>query len=115
MISSSCVERLLSVVVWFGLKDFFQPNTMKNTKPPTPAQLIDALGGPSAVARLITDDKHNEPITPQAVSAWKSQGIPSHRVTQMALAKGRVLRSSADLEPANWPRLFPELQTSLAA
>ena len=102
-------------MVWFGLKDFFQINTMKNTKPPTPAQLIDALGGPSAIARLITDDKHNEPVTPQAVSAWKSQGIPPHRITQMALAKRRVLRSSADLEPANWHRLFPELKATTAA
>lgn len=86
---------------------------MKQT--PTPGQLIDALGGPSAIARLITADKHNEPITPQAVSTWKTQGIPAHRVTQIALAKGRTLRSSADLDPANWSRLFPELKAHLAA
>lgn len=82
---------------------------------PTPVQLIDALGGPSAIARLITADKHNEPITPQAVSIWKTQGIPAHRISQIALAKGRTLRSSADLDPANWPRLFPELKAASAA
>lgn len=97
------------------MKVFFQLNNMKTTNTPTSAQLIKALGGPSAVARLITDDGHNEPITPQAVSAWKSQGIPTQRITQIALAKGRTLRSSADLEPANWTRLFPELKAHQAA
>ncbi|GLS13622.1 hypothetical protein [Hydrogenophaga electricum] len=88
---------------------------MKTTTQPTPAQLIDALGGASAVARLISADPHNKPITPQIVSTWKSQGIPSHRITQIALAKGRTLRSSADLDPTNWPRLFPELKAVQAA
>lgn len=82
---------------------------------PTPAQLIEALGGPSAIARLLTADSHNEPITPQAVSTWKTKGIPTHRIAQIALAKGRTLRSSADIDPANWPRLFPELKAASAA
>lgn len=33
------------------------------------AQVITALGGPSAVSRLVN-------LTPQAVSMWKSRGIP---------------------------------------
>ena len=79
----------------------------------TPESLITALDGPVAVARLLT--AAGRPITPQAVSTWKTSGIPSDRLVEIALAKGRVLRSSADLEPANWPRLFPELVTAAAA
>lgn len=81
---------------------------------PTPAQLIDALNGPSAVARLITA-AGNEPITPQAVTHWKTAGIPTNRLAQIALARGCVLRSSADLHPSNWSRLFPELKAAMAA
>jgi hypothetical protein len=89
-------------------------NPTTTPPPPSPAQLIDALGGPSTLARLITSSG-NEPITPQAITQWKTAGIPSSRLAQIALARGRVLRSSADLEPANWPRLFPELKAASAA
>lgn len=80
---------------------------------PTPDGLITALGGPVAVARLLTNAGH--PITPQAVSIWKTTGIPNERLLQIALAKGRVLRSTTDVGPANWSRLFPELKTHQAA
>jgi hypothetical protein len=78
-----------------------------NKTRPTPEDLITALDGPVAVARLLTTEGH--PITSQGVTAWKTAGIPSDRLVQLALAKGRVLRSTTDIEPANWPRLFPEL------
>lgn len=74
---------------------------------PTPDALITALDGPVAVARLLTESGHS--ITSQGVTAWKAGGIPSDRLVQLALAKGRVLRSTADIEPGNWHRLFPEL------
>jgi hypothetical protein len=73
----------------------------------TPDELIAALDGPVAVARLLTHAGH--PITSQAVTQWKTTGIPAERLMQIALAKGRVLRSLADIGPDNWPRLFPEL------
>ena len=77
------------------------------TTTPTPDALISALDGPVAVARLLTNAGH--PITPQAVTQWKTTGIPTDRLVQLALAKGRVLRASSDIEPSNWSRLFPEL------
>lgn len=77
------------------------------TTVPTPEALITALDGPVAVSRLLTAAGH--PITSQGVTAWKTGGIPTDRLVQLALAKGRVLRATTDIEPANWPRLFPEL------
>lgn len=82
-------------------------------KPTTPEELITALGGPVAVARLLTSAGH--PITSQAVTAWKTSGIPTDRLVELALAKGRVLSSSADIAPDNWPRLFPELDKAVKA
>lgn len=76
-------------------------------KTPTPDQLITALGGPVAVAQLLTG--RGNAITSQAVTQWKSGGIPTDRLVQLALAKGRVLRSTQDIDPANWHRLFPEI------
>ena len=84
-------------------------NTNTTTSAPvhTPADLITALDGPVAVARLLTDAGHV--ITPQAVTIWKKTGIPTGRVVQIAFAMGRVINTGADVEPANWARLFPEL------
>lgn len=78
------------------------------TTQPTVAQLIKALGGPTAVARVI-NSQYGEDLTTQAVSHWRHSGIPSHRLVQLALARGRVLRSPMDIEPSNWHRLFPEV------
>lgn len=86
---------------------------MKPTPTPTPGTLISALDGPVAVARLLTNAGH--PISPQAVSTWKTTGIPNERLVQLALAKGRVLRSTTDVDPTNWSRLFPELKAHQAA
>lgn len=92
---------------------------MKTTTTPLPLptadQLIAALGGPSEVARLISAASNDEPITPQAVMRWRTAGIPTARLVEMALAKGNVLRSVSDVEPAHWHRLFPELKAASAA
>jgi hypothetical protein len=82
---------------------------------PTPDQLIAALGGPSEVARLISAASKDEPITPQAVMRWRTAGIPTSRLVELALAKGNVLRSVTDVEPTHWHRLFPELKAASAA
>lgn len=86
---------------------------MNQPSTPTTEDLITALGGPVAVSRLLNEKGHQ--ISSQAVSTWKSSGIPKNRVADIALALGRVLRSASDLEPANWPRLFPELQSAAKA
>jgi hypothetical protein len=79
---------------------------------PTISNLIDCLGGPAAVARLLTTATKDR-ITSQAVTNWKRLGIPRGRVADLALARGRVIRSLTDLDPENWPRLFPEIAISL--
>jgi hypothetical protein len=75
---------------------------------PSSSSLINALGGPAVVARLLAAAT-KEPITPQAVVNWRRHGIPSGRVAELALARGKVLRKVEDLHPENWTRLFPEL------
>lgn len=40
-------------------------------------QLIDDLGGPVMVAELVTRRRRlRKPMTPQAISMWKTRGIP---------------------------------------
>lgn len=49
------------------------------TPSPEQAKLIDALGGPSAVARLVSNHlgrKDDEQMAPQTVCQWKKRGIP---------------------------------------
>lgn len=79
---------------------------------PSSSSLIQALGGPAAVARLIAMATQ-QPITPQAVTIWKRNGIPRGRIADLALARGKVLRSVDDTRPENWAVLFPELESLL--
>lgn len=79
---------------------------------PSSSSLIQALGGPAAVARLIAAATQ-KPITPQAVTIWKRKGIPRGRIADLALARGTVLRSIDDTRPENWTALFPELESFL--
>jgi DNA-binding transcriptional regulator YdaS (Cro superfamily) len=46
----------------------------------TDSELIDALGGPSAVAKLLE-------VTPQAVSQWREKGIPRARKMYLRLVR----------------------------
>jgi DNA-binding transcriptional regulator YdaS (Cro superfamily) len=49
-----------------------------------PSTLIDALGGTSALARLLN-------VRPQSVHSWRTDGIPSARIqTLQALAMARA-------------------------
>ncbi len=42
------------------------------------AKLIDQLGGPSEVARIVSKHigREDDPIVPQAACQWKKRGIP---------------------------------------
>lgn len=51
----------------------------------TDAQIIDALGGTSEVARLCE-------VTPGAVSQWKTEGIPKPRLMFLKLARPKIFR-----------------------
>lgn len=56
------------------------------------SDLIDRLGGPTAVAELVSTQKRLErPLTSQAVSMWRTRGIPwSYRpaIAKEATARG---------------------------
>ncbi len=51
----------------------------------TDAQIIDALGGTSEVARLCE-------VTPGAVSQWRTEGIPKPRLMFLRLARPKVFK-----------------------
>lgn len=53
-----------------------------------PTQVIDALGGTNAVARLCE-------IAPASVSDWKKKGIPKARLMYLKLAVPKVFRDLA--------------------
>lgn len=56
--------------------------------------LIEALGGASQVGRLID-------VAPQAVSNWKSRGIPAHAWPAVRdLARQRGIKVAPELEAA---------------
>lgn len=54
----------------------------------TDSELIDALGGPSAVAKLLE-------VTPQAVSQWRDKGIPRARRMYLRLVRPDLFGTSA--------------------
>lgn len=53
---------------------------------PTPDEVIDALGGTSAVASLCD-------VTDPAVSQWRHDGIPKARLMFLRLAKPEVFEA----------------------
>lgn len=67
------------------------------------AELIEYLGGPTAVARLLS-------ISAASVCGWKEEGrISRGRVCELAIASGRPINSLDDARPENWHRIWPEL------
>lgn len=74
----------------------------------TATELIDCLGGTSAVAKLLG-------IKAPSVSDWRKTGIPRSRVTELALATGRAPTSLDDLSPDRWHVLWPELGAANAS
>lgn len=59
-------------------------------------QVIDALGGTAAVARIFN-------VKPPSVSDWKKDGIPAARVMFLKVAHRKAL-SGIDLAAATAPR-----------
>ncbi|MDR5833332.1 carph-isopro domain-containing protein [Caballeronia sp. LZ034LL] len=69
----------------------------------SPSLLIDALGGTTAVARLLG-------ITPPSVHAWRKGGIPDDKLIRLApFAEKRGICQRRDLRPADWHLIWPEL------
>ncbi|MDR5777278.1 MULTISPECIES: carph-isopro domain-containing protein [unclassified Caballeronia] len=68
-----------------------------------PSALIDALGGTTAVARLLG-------ITAPSVHAWRKGGIPDDKLIRLApLAEKRGVCCRRDLRPVDWHLIWPEL------
>jgi len=63
--------------------------------------VIDRLGGPSAVAKLLG-------LRSPSVTNWRHRGIPIERCVAIERATdGRVMRW--DLRPDDWRDIWPEL------
>lgn len=56
----------------------------------TPSEIIDALGGTTAVARIFD-------IRPPSVTEWKTEGIPKARLMYLKLAHPELF---GDSQPA---------------
>lgn len=56
------------------------------------SDLIDKLGGPTVVAKLLE-------VTPQAVSQWRDKGIPRARMMYLRLVRPDLFQSVRTPEP----------------
>ena len=70
---------------------------------PTSSELIDKLGGPAAVAKLLG-------IKPPSVVGWRANGIPDDKLIRLApICEQRGIASRQDLRPNDWRQIWPEL------
>src|SRR5260364_212099 len=68
-----------------------------------PNELIDALGGTTAVSRLLG-------IKAPSVHAWRTGGIPNDKLIRLApVAEQRGISCRRDLSPDDWHLIWPEL------
>jgi DNA-binding transcriptional regulator YdaS (Cro superfamily) len=71
----------------------------------TPSEMIDILGGTTAVAKLLN-------VKPPSVHGWRAAGIPDDKLIRLApileKATGGVV-SRRDLRPDDWQSIWPEL------
>lgn len=77
----------------------------------TPSEMIDKLGGTTAVAKLLN-------VKPPSVHAWRVGGIPDDKLIRLAplierATNGVVTRR--ELRPDDWQLIWPELVEVLAA
>jgi DNA-binding transcriptional regulator YdaS (Cro superfamily) len=73
---------------------------------PTSSELIDKLGGPAAVARMLG-------IKSPSVVAWRSGRIPDDKLIRLAPACERLgIATRKQLRPNDWEEIWPELATS---
>lgn len=77
---------------------------MPNIGAMTATELIEALGGTSAVAELTG-------VKAPSVSGWKESGrIPGKRLMRLApVAEARGIVSRKELFPGEWQAIWPEL------
>lgn len=78
---------------------------MKTNFKLTDSQMIDLLGGTTAVANIFK-------IAPSSVAEWKNNGIPIGKVVILAAElekKSNGLLNRHDMFPRLWPMIWPEL------
>ena len=70
---------------------------------PTSSELIDKLGGPAVVAKLLG-------IKPPSVVGWRANGIPDDKLIRLAPTCERLgIASRQELRPNDWRQIWPEL------
>ncbi len=67
------------------------------------SEIIDRLGGPTAVARLLN-------VKPPSVHAWKTGGIPDDKLIRLAPTLEKAgIATRQELRPDDWHSIWPEL------
>lgn len=70
---------------------------------PNSSELIDKLGGPAAVARLLG-------IKPPSVVGWRANGIPDDKLIRLAPTLEKAgIATRRELRPDDWQSIWPEL------
>jgi DNA-binding transcriptional regulator YdaS (Cro superfamily) len=70
---------------------------------PTSSELIDKLGGPAAVAKMLG-------IKPPSVVGWRAHGIPADKLIRLApVCEKMGIASRRELRPDDWQQIWPEL------
>ena len=68
------------------------------------SELIDKLGGTTAVARLLN-------VKPPSVHAWRSGAIPEDKLIRLSLFLERAgITTRKELFPNDWAAIWPELE-----
>nr|WP_308634265.1 YdaS family helix-turn-helix protein [Massilia sp. YIM B02769] len=71
--------------------------------------MIDKLGGPAVVARLLG-------IKPPSVVGWRANGIPDDKLIRLAPTLEKAgIATRRELRPDDWQSIWPELAQSIAA
>lgn len=67
------------------------------------SELIDKLGGTTAVARLLN-------VKPPSVHGWRAAGIPADKLIRLAATAEKAgVATRRDLRPSDWHQIWPEL------
>lgn len=67
------------------------------------SEIIDKLGGPTAVAKLLN-------IKPPSVHAWRTGGIPDDKLIRLAPTLEKAgITTRRELRPDDWAEIWPEL------
>lgn len=67
------------------------------------SELIDKLGGPAAVAKLLN-------IKPPSVVGWRAGSIPDDKLIRLApICEKMGIATRRELRPDDWQSIWPEL------